>query len=69
MSIQEMKCRTPGRAPAGIQKIWSIDNLFAQFPVEIKERSSAGQFSQAVDSALESVRNDRGFWELIVEQE
>lgn len=46
-----------------------MDNLFAQFPVEIKERSSAGLFTQAGDSALENARNDKELWELIVEKE
>ena len=46
-----------------------MDSLFAPFPVEIKERSSAGLFTQAGDSALESARNDKEFWELIVEKE
>lgn len=46
-----------------------MDSLFAQFPVEIKERSSAGLFTQAGDSALENARNDKELWELIVENE
>ncbi|MDL2319143.1 class I SAM-dependent methyltransferase [Eubacteriales bacterium OttesenSCG-928-A19] len=46
-----------------------MDNLFAAFPVEVKERSSAGLFSQAGDAALENARNDSAFWTLIVEQE
>ncbi len=46
-----------------------MDGLFSQFPVEIKERSSAGLFTQAGDSALENARNDKEFWEFIVERE
>ncbi|AIQ41754.1 class I SAM-dependent methyltransferase [Paenibacillus sp. FSL R5-0912] len=46
-----------------------MDALFAQFPVRIQERSSAGLFTQAGDSALEKARNDKDFWKLIVEQE
>jgi ubiquinone/menaquinone biosynthesis C-methylase UbiE len=46
-----------------------LDSLFSQFPIEVKERSSAGLFSQAGDSALENARNDKEFWTLIVENE
>ena len=46
-----------------------LDELFAQFPVKIKERSSAGLFTQAGDTALENARNDPQFWEFIVEKE
>lgn len=46
-----------------------MDALFAEFPVEVKERSSAGLFTQAGDSALENARQDKEFWELIVEKE
>lgn len=46
-----------------------MDALFAQFPVRIQERSSAGLFTQAGDSALEKARNDKEFWKLIVEKE
>lgn len=46
-----------------------MDELFHQFPVNIIERSSAGLFTQAGDVALENARNDREFWELIVEKE
>jgi ubiquinone/menaquinone biosynthesis C-methylase UbiE len=46
-----------------------MDALFAQFPVRIQERSSAGLFTQAGDSALEKARNDKDFWKLIVEKE
>jgi Methylase involved in ubiquinone/menaquinone biosynthesis len=46
-----------------------MDELFHQFPVKIMERSSAGLFSQAGDVALENARNDREYWELIVEKE
>lgn len=46
-----------------------MDALFADFPVVIQERSSAGLFSQAGDSALENARQDKEFWEFIVEKE
>lgn len=46
-----------------------MDELFNQFSVNIIERSSAGLFTQAGDIALENARNDREFWELIVEKE
>lgn len=46
-----------------------MDELFYLFPVKIIERSSAGLFTQAGDVALENARNDRDFWELIVEKE
>ena len=46
-----------------------LDALFADFPVAIKERSSAGLFTQAGDSALENSRQDKEFWKLIIEKE
>ncbi len=46
-----------------------MDELFSHFPVHVLERSSAGLFSQSGDVALENARNDREFWELIVEKE
>lgn len=46
-----------------------MDDLFNQFPVTIIERSSAGLFTQSGDVALENARNDKDFWELIVEKE
>lgn len=46
-----------------------MDDLFNPFPVKIIERSSAGLFTQAGDIALENARNDKEFWELIVEKE
>ncbi|MEF2968631.1 class I SAM-dependent methyltransferase [Paenibacillus sp. M1] len=46
-----------------------LDALFAQFPVRVQERSSAGLFTQAGDAALENARNDKEFWKLIVEKE
>ena len=46
-----------------------MDALFADFPVTIKERSSAGLFTQAGDSALENSRQDKEFWKLIIEKE
>lgn len=46
-----------------------MDALFAQFPVKVQERSSAGLFTQAGDSAIANARNDQEFWKLIVEKE
>ncbi|ETT69706.1 methyltransferase type 12 [Paenibacillus sp. FSL R7-277] len=46
-----------------------LDALFAQFPVNILERSSAGLYTQAGDAALENARADQEFWKLLVEQE
>ncbi len=46
-----------------------MDALFAEFPVTVKERSSAGLFTQAGDMALENARQDPEFWNLIIEQE
>ncbi|QUL52324.1 class I SAM-dependent methyltransferase [Paenibacillus tritici] len=46
-----------------------MDALFAHFPVTVQERSSAGLFTQAGDSALDNARNDKEFWKLIVEKE
>ena len=46
-----------------------MDALFAEFPVTVRERSSAGLFTQAGDMALENARQDSEFWNLIIEQE
>ncbi len=46
-----------------------MDAMFAEFSVNVIERSSAGLFSQAGDSAIENARNDKEFWDLIVEKE
>jgi hypothetical protein len=46
-----------------------MDALFAGFPVKVQERSSAGLFTQAGDSAIENARNDKEYWQLIVEKE
>ena len=46
-----------------------MDALFAQFPVKVQERSSAGLFTQAGDSAIENARNDKEYWKLIIEKE
>lgn len=46
-----------------------MDDLFNQFPVKIIERSSAGLYTQSGDVALENARNDKDYWELIVEKE
>ena len=46
-----------------------LDALFADFPVTIKERSSAGLYTQAGDVALENARQDKKFWELVIEKE
>lgn len=46
-----------------------LDALFSSFPVKVVERSSAGLFSQSGSESLEKARQDKGFWELIVQQE
>lgn len=46
-----------------------MDELFSHFPVKVVERSSAGLFTQAGDTALDNARNDKVFWELVVEKE
>ncbi|MBB6020250.1 ubiquinone/menaquinone biosynthesis C-methylase UbiE [Paenibacillus sp. JGP012] len=46
-----------------------LDALLALFPVRVQERSSAGLYTQAGDSALDHARNDPEFWKLIVEKE
>ncbi|MCL2408891.1 MAG: class I SAM-dependent methyltransferase [Oscillospiraceae bacterium] len=46
-----------------------MDALFAQFPVKVQERSSAGLYTQAGDTALENARNDKELWKLIIEKE
>jgi ubiquinone/menaquinone biosynthesis C-methylase UbiE len=46
-----------------------MDALFADFPVTVKERSSAGLYTQAGDVALENARQDKEFWELVIEKE
>lgn len=46
-----------------------MDALFENFPVTIKERSSAGLYTQAGDAAIENSRQDKELWELIVKKE
>lgn len=46
-----------------------MDALFSEYPVTIKERSSAGLFTQAGNAALENCRKDKELWELIIEKE
>lgn len=46
-----------------------MDALFAQFPVNVIERSSAGLYTQAGDAALENARQDKELWQLIIEKE
>lgn len=46
-----------------------MDALFADFPVTVKERSSAGLYTQAGDVALENARQDKEFWKLVIEKE
>ena len=46
-----------------------MDALFANFPVTVEEKSSAGLFTQAGDSALENARADAQLWQLILEKE
>ena len=45
-----------------------MDDLISQFNVEVVERSSAGLYTQSGDEALENARNDKEFWELLVEK-
>lgn len=59
----------PSKHYVHIMRSSEMDDLFSQFPVKIIERSSAGLFSQAGDQALENARNDKEFWDLIVEKE
>lgn len=59
----------PSKHYVHIMRSDQMNDLFNQFPVEIIERSSAGLFTQAGDEALENARNDKEFWELIVEKE
>lgn len=59
----------PSKHYVHIMRSSEMDALFSQFSVEIKERSSAGLYTQAGDSALENARNDKEFWELLVEKE
>ncbi len=59
----------PSKHYVHMMRSTQMDELFNQFPVKIIERSSAGLFTQAGDVALENARNDRDFWELIVEKE
>jgi ubiquinone/menaquinone biosynthesis C-methylase UbiE len=46
-----------------------MDALFAEFPVKVLERSSAGLFTQSGDSAIENARKDKEYWKLIIEKE
>lgn len=59
----------PNKHYVHIMRSDQMDDLLNHFPVKIIERSSAGLFSQAGDEALENARNDKEFWELIVEKE
>lgn len=46
-----------------------LDELFSQFPVVVKERSSAGLYTLAGDTALNNARQDQKFWEFLVQKE
>lgn len=46
-----------------------LDELFSKFPVSVIERSSAGLYTQAGDTAIENARQDKEFWKLVVENE
>ncbi len=59
----------PSKHYVHMMRCSEMDDLFNQFPVKIVERSSAGLYTQAGDIALENARNDKDFWELIVEKE
>ena len=59
----------PSKHYVHIMRSAEMDALFAQFPLAVMEKSSAGLFSQSGDDALEKARNDSELWELIVEKE
>lgn len=59
----------PSRHYVHMMRSPEMDALFAGFPVVVKERSSAGLFTQAGDSAIENSRQDKEFWKLIIEKE
>lgn len=59
----------PNKHYVHIMRSSEMDALFCEFPVKVIERSSAGLFTHAGDVALENARNDKEFWELIVEKE
>lgn len=59
----------PGKHYVHMFTSGQMDQLFADCPVDILEKSSAGLFSQAKDAAIEKAREDSEFWELLVEQE
>lgn len=59
----------PNKHYVHIMRSSEMDALFSEFPVKVIERSSAGLFTHAGDVALENARNDKEFWELIVEKE
>ena len=59
----------PSKHYVHMMRSTELDALFAQFPVNIIEKSSAGLYTQAGDTALENVRQDTELWQLIIEKE
>ncbi len=59
----------PSKHYVHMMRSGEMDALFAQFPLEVLERSSAGLFTQAGDIALENARQDAELWKLIIEKE
>lgn len=59
----------PSKHYVHMMKSSDMDALFADFPVTVLERSSAGLFSQAGDTAIENARQDKEFWQLLIEKE
>lgn len=59
----------PSKHYVHMMKSSDMDALFADFPVTVLERSSAGLFTQAGDTAIENARQDKEFWQLLIEKE
>jgi len=59
----------PSKHYVHMMRSTEMDALFADFPVTVIERRSAGLFTQAGDVALENARQDKEFWELVVKKE
>lgn len=59
----------PSKHYVHIMRSAELDALFADLPVTVKERRSAGLFTQAGDAAIANARQDDEFWKVLVEQE
>ncbi len=59
----------PSKHYVHMMRSTEMDALFADFPVTIKERSSAGLYTQAGDTALENARQDKEFWNFLIQKE